>query len=61
MKTPNQIAAEVLTTLRNKRPLILNLTNNVVQSITANMLLAVGGVPVKKYVIYCTFAPMACW
>ncbi|MBR5214428.1 MAG: hydroxyethylthiazole kinase [Akkermansia sp.] len=46
MKTPNQIAAEVLTTLRNKRPLILNLTNNVVQSITANMLLAVGGVPV---------------
>lgn len=46
MKTPNQIAAEVLTTLRSKRPLILNLTNNVVQSITANMLLAVGGVPV---------------
>ena len=46
MKTPNHIAAEVLTTLRSKRPLILNLTNNVVQSITANMLLAVGGVPV---------------
>ncbi len=46
MKTPHQIAAEVLSSLRAKRPLILNLTNNVVQSITANMLLAVGGVPV---------------
>lgn len=46
MKTPGEIAAEVLSTLRERRPLILNLTNNVVQSITANMLLAVGGVPV---------------
>lgn len=46
MKTPQQTAADVLSALRSKRPLILNLTNNVVQSITANMLLAIGGVPV---------------
>lgn len=38
--------ARVLIRLREQRPLILSLTNNVVQSITANMLLAVGGVPV---------------
>ena len=46
MNTPGEIAAAILSTLRERRPLILNLTNNVVQSITANMLLAVGGVPV---------------
>ena len=46
MNTPQQTAAAVLTALRARRPLILNLTNNVVQSITANMLLAVGAVPV---------------
>ena len=39
-------AADVLSRLRAKRPLILSLTNNVVQNITANMLLATGGVPV---------------
>lgn len=46
MNPLNQTAAEVLQRLREQKPLILNLTNNVVQSITANMLLAVGGVPV---------------
>lgn len=46
MNPLNQTAAEVLRRLREQKPLILNLTNNVVQSITANMLLAVGGVPV---------------
>ena len=44
MKT-NDLAA-VLENLRKKNPLILSLTNNVVQSITANMLLAVGAAPV---------------
>lgn len=38
--------AQVLENLRKKNPLILSLTNNVVQSITANMLLAVGAAPV---------------
>ena len=46
MKSMQNLAAEVLITLREKRPLILSLTNNVVQNITANMLLATGGVPV---------------
>ena len=46
MNTLNQTAAEVLKRLRAQKPLILNLTNNVVQNITANLLLAVGGVPV---------------
>lgn len=46
MNSPQQTAAAVLTALRARRPLILSLTNNVVQNITANMLLAVGGVPV---------------
>lgn len=44
MKT-NDLAA-VLENLRKKNPLILSLTNNVVQNITANMLLAVGAAPV---------------
>ena len=43
MNPLNQTAAEVLQRLCEQKPLILNLTNNVVQSITANMLLAVGG------------------
>lgn len=46
MNNPHQQAAEVLSELRSRRPLILCLTNNVVQNITANMLLAVGAVPV---------------
>lgn len=46
MKSMQNLAAEVLITLREKRPLILSLTNNVVQNITANILLATGGVPV---------------
>ena len=41
-----EIAASVLRTLRERKPLILSLTNNVVQNITANMLLATGAVPV---------------
>lgn len=38
--------ADVLEKLRQKNPLILSLTNSVVQPITANMLLAVGAAPV---------------
>lgn len=41
----NDLAA-VLAMLRQKNPLVLSLTNSVVQSITANMLLAVGAAPV---------------
>lgn len=41
-----EIAANTLCTLRARKPLILSLTNNVVQNITANMLLAAGAVPV---------------
>ncbi len=46
MNNINHTAATVLSKLREQRPLILSLTNNVVQNITANMLLATGGVPV---------------
>ncbi len=38
--------AQVLERLREEKPLILSLTNSVVQPITANMLLAVGASPV---------------
>ncbi len=41
----NQVAG-VLARLREKRPLVLSLTNTVVQNFTANLLLAVGAVPV---------------
>ena len=40
------LAGSVLTTIRAKHPLILSLTNSVVQPITANMLLAVEASPV---------------
>lgn len=42
----NNDLAAVLEKLRQKNPLILSLTNSVVQPITANMLLAVGASPV---------------
>lgn len=42
---PEQVAG-VLAALREKRPLVLCLTNTVVQNFTANLLLAVGAVPV---------------
>lgn len=41
-----QGAARVLSSIRETRPLVLSLTNSVVQPITANMLLAVGAAPV---------------
>ena len=44
MKTES--LAAVLENLRVKKPLILSLTNSVVQNFTANMLLAVGAAPV---------------
>ena len=44
MKT--EALAAVLENLREKKPLILSLTNSVVQNFTANMLLAVGASPV---------------
>lgn len=43
---PALIASHVLENLRVKRPLVLCLTNSVVQNFTANLLLAVGAVPV---------------
>ncbi len=46
MSEPKQISAKVLANIRKRRPLILCLTNSVVQNITANFLLAVGAVPV---------------
>ena len=46
MNTPAEIAAKALERLRTRRPLVLCLTNSVVQNFTANLLLAVGGVPV---------------
>lgn len=46
MKTPQLIATDILKKLREHRPLVLNLTNSVVQNITANMLLSTGAVPV---------------
>lgn len=46
MNTLNHTAAETLMRIRAQKPLILNLTNNVVQDITANLLLSVGAVPV---------------
>jgi len=46
MTAPADIAAYVLAKLKSKRPLVLCLTNSVVQNFTANLLLAVGGVPV---------------
>lgn len=39
-------AAEVLVRLREQSPLVLSLTNTVVQSITANLLLSAGAAPV---------------
>ena len=44
MKT--EVIAAVLENLRAQKPLILSLTNSVVQNFTANMLLAVGASPV---------------
>lgn len=38
-------SASILSCLRETRPLVLSLTNSVVQSFTANLLLAVGAVP----------------
>lgn len=49
MKQACQIAADILERLRSHRPLILCLTNSVVQNFTANLLLAVGGVPVMLH------------
>lgn len=46
MTTPADIAAHVLAELKRKRPLVLCLTNSVVQNFTANLLLAIGAVPV---------------
>lgn len=46
MNTPNDIVTSVLQKLRQQRPLVLCLTNTVVQNFTANLLLAVGAVPV---------------
>lgn len=44
--TPSETAAIVLQKLRDTRPLVLCLTNNVVQNFTANVLLSVGAAPV---------------
>lgn len=44
--TPSETAAIVLQKIRDTRPLVLCLTNNVVQNFTANVLLSVGAAPV---------------
>lgn len=46
MNTQNHMVASVLQEIRRQRPLVLCLTNSVVQNYTANLLLAVGAVPV---------------
>ena len=46
MSNYSSLAASVLATLRERKPLVLCLTNNVVQQITANLLLSVGAAPV---------------
>lgn len=50
MENPNfdlkSVAAETLVRVREKKPLVLSLTNSVVRPITANLLLAVGAAPV---------------
>lgn len=45
MKSHLDTTADILAHLREKRPLVLCLTNTVVQEITANLLLAAGAVP----------------
>lgn len=45
MNAYRTMAADVLDRLRQQRPLVLCLTNSVVQDISANLLLAVGAVP----------------
>ena len=45
MKNLGEIAAETLLRIREKSPLVLSLTNSVVQPITANLLLAAGATP----------------
>lgn len=46
MKNPEKTIAETLLRIREKSPLVLALTNSVVQPITANLLLATGAAPV---------------
>lgn len=46
MKNPESVVAETLLRIREKSPLVLALTNSVVQPITANLLLAAGAAPV---------------
>ena len=45
MKKLQDIAAETLSRIRERSPLVLSLTNSVVQPLTANLLLAVGATP----------------
>lgn len=47
--TPSETAAIVLQKLRDSHPLVLCLTNSVVQNFTANVLLAVGAAPVMLH------------
>lgn len=47
--TPERKAASILETLREKRPLIHNITNYVVMNYTANALLAAGASPVMAH------------
>lgn len=47
--TSNQKAAKILQALREKRPLVHNITNHVVMNVTANALLASGASPVMAH------------
>ena len=46
MKNIESSVAETLLRIREKSPLVLALTNSVVQPLTANLLLSVGAAPV---------------
>lgn len=46
MKETRRLAVQVLENIRSRRPLVLSLTNSVVQAFTANTLLAVGASPI---------------
>lgn len=46
MEETRRLAVQVLENIRSRRPLVLSLTNSVVQAFTANTLLAVGASPI---------------
>lgn len=47
----NQVAAQSLSAVRDKKPLVHNLTNYVVMNETANAILCIGGLPIMAHAI----------